>query len=52
MIFFRLTDAGVSGIIAPSIPGSDWVRYNGEEPGVAITGDEDIPFALMTQQQV
>jgi uncharacterized protein (TIGR01319 family) len=43
----RASDAGVSGIIAPSIPASDWVRYNGEELGVAITGDEDIPFTLI-----
>ena len=41
------SDAGVSGIIAPSIPASDWVRYSGEELGVAITGDEDIPFTLI-----
>jgi len=46
--FLKLaSDAGVSGIIAPSIPASDWVRYNGEELGVAITGDEDIPFTLI-----
>jgi len=31
----------------PSIPASDWVRFNGEELGVAITGDEDIPFTLI-----
>ena len=46
--FLRLaSDAGVSGIIAPSIPASDWVNYNGEELGVAITGDENIPFTLI-----
>ncbi|MCK5117733.1 MAG: glutamate mutase L [Candidatus Aegiribacteria sp.] len=46
--FLKLaSEAGVSGIIAPSIPASDWVRYNGEELGVAITGDEDIPFTLI-----
>lgn len=46
--FLRLaTDAGVSGIIAPSIRASDWVSYTGEELGVAITGDEDIPFTLI-----
>ncbi len=46
--FLKLaSDAGVSGIIAPSIPASDWVRYSGEELGVAITGDEDIPFTLI-----
>lgn len=46
--FLRLaSDAGVSGIIAPSIPASDWVNYNGEELGVAITGDEEIPFTLV-----
>jgi len=41
------SDAGVSGIIAPSIPASDWVSFNGKEMGVAITGDEDIPFTLI-----
>ncbi|MEN8209807.1 MAG: hypothetical protein ABFR50_11220, partial [Candidatus Fermentibacteria bacterium] len=46
--FLKLaSDAGVSGIIAPSIPASDWVRYNGKELGVAVTGDEDIPFTLI-----
>jgi len=46
--FLKLaSDAGVSGVIAPSIPASDWVRFNGEELGVAITGDEDIPFTLI-----
>ncbi|NOQ23211.1 MAG: hypothetical protein GQ565_11260, partial [Candidatus Aegiribacteria sp.] len=43
----QASDAGVSGIIAPSIPASDWVCYNGEEMGVAITGDENIPFTLI-----
>ena len=46
--FLKLaSDAAVSGIIAPSIPASDWVRFNGKELGVAITGDEDIPFTLI-----
>ncbi len=46
--FLKLaSEAGVSGIIAPSIPASDWVRYYGEELGVAITGDEEIPFTLI-----
>ena len=46
--FLKLaSDAGVSGIIAPSIQASDWVRYNGEELEVAITDNEDIPFTLI-----
>jgi hypothetical protein len=40
-------EAGVSGLIAPSIPASDWVDYCGRETAVALTGDEDIPFTLM-----
>ena len=41
------SEAEVSGIIAPSISASDWVTYTGKELGVAITGDEDIPFTLV-----
>lgn len=40
-------EAGVAGIVAPSIPSSDWYRYLGRELGVAVTGDEDIPFTLV-----
>jgi uncharacterized protein (TIGR01319 family) len=43
----QAAEAGVSGIIAPSIPASDWVRFSGEELGVAITGFESIPFTLI-----
>jgi len=41
------SEAGVSGLIAPSIPASDWVDFCGRETAVALTGDEDIPFTLM-----
>ena len=40
-------DAGVSGIVAPSVSAADLVSFLGEEPGVILTGDEDIPFSLM-----
>ncbi len=38
---------GLAGIIAPSIHNSDWVAFYGEEMGVALTGDEDIPFTMI-----
>lgn len=37
----------VAGIVAPSIHNADWVRFSGEELGVALTGDEHIPFTLI-----
>ncbi len=40
-------EAGVRGIIAPSLHNSDWVRFYGGELGVVITGDESIPFTLI-----
>lgn len=43
----RAVQIGVSGIIAPSIPNADWVQFYGEELGVALTGDENIPFTLI-----
>ncbi|OPL18041.1 MAG: hypothetical protein AVO35_07740 [Candidatus Aegiribacteria sp. MLS_C] len=41
------SDAGVAGMIAPTIPASDWYRYLGSELGVAVTGDEGTPFTLV-----
>lgn len=43
----RAAESGVSGIIAPSIPAHDWVSFYGKELGVAITGDENIPFTMI-----
>ncbi|MBN2379736.1 glutamate mutase L [candidate division WOR-3 bacterium] len=43
----RAAEAQVSGIIAPSIHNSDWVAYYGQELGVALTGDEQLPFTLI-----
>jgi hypothetical protein len=37
----------VSGIIAPSMNNTDWVNFYGQEIGVALTGDEDIPFTVI-----
>jgi hypothetical protein len=39
--------AGVAGIIAPSLDSGEWVSFHGKELGVALTGDEDIPFTLI-----
>ncbi len=39
--------AGVNGIIAPSIQADHWLGFSGEEMGVAITGDEKIPFTVI-----
>jgi len=43
----KAAEVGVAGIIAPSIHNSDWVKYYGKEIGVAVTGDEEIPFTLI-----
>lgn len=43
----RAAKAGLNGIVAPSISAEDWVKFNGAELGVAITGDEDIPFTMI-----
>ena len=40
-------EAGVSGVVAPSVSAADLVDFLGEEPGVILTGDEDLPFSLM-----
>ncbi len=46
--FLRLAaESGVNGIIVPSIPATHWMDYCGSELGVAVTGDEDIPFTLV-----
>ena len=39
--------AGVAGVIAPCMEGADLVGFLGEEPGVILTGSEDIPFSLI-----
>ena len=43
----KAVEAGVSGIIAPSMEGKDMVDFLGEEPGVILTGSEDIPLSLI-----
>ncbi|MCD4734065.1 hypothetical protein K8R78_07505 [bacterium] len=43
----KASSYGVAGIVAPSLHNSDWVSFYGEEMGVALTGDEDIPFTLI-----
>lgn len=47
MMIESAIEAEVSGIIAPSISGADLVSFLGEEPGVILTGDEDLPFSLI-----
>jgi uncharacterized protein (TIGR01319 family) len=37
----------VAGVVAPSINSGDWVRFCGREMGVAVTGDEPVPFTLI-----
>jgi uncharacterized protein (TIGR01319 family) len=39
--------AGVSGLVAPSMHCMDWVGFSGRELGVALTGDENIPFGIV-----
>ncbi|MCK5785819.1 MAG: glutamate mutase L [Candidatus Sabulitectum sp.] len=43
----KAVEAGVTGVIAPSIEGRDLVDFLGEEPGVILTGTEDIPLSLI-----
>ncbi|MCD6589508.1 MAG: glutamate mutase L [Candidatus Fermentibacteraceae bacterium] len=43
----QAVDAGVAGVIAPCMEGADLVGFLGEEPGVILTGSEDIPFSLI-----
>ncbi len=43
----KAAEVGVAGLIAPSIHNADWVRFYGSEIGVALTGDEQIPFTLI-----
>ncbi len=38
---------GVHGLIAPSLDAGDWVDFHGQEIGVALTGEEDIPFSIL-----
>jgi len=39
--------AGVAGVVAPCMEGADLVEFLGEEPGVILTGSEDLPFSLV-----
>ncbi|MCD4708362.1 MAG: glutamate mutase L [Candidatus Sabulitectum sp.] len=43
----KAVEAGVAGVIAPSISGRDLVEFLGEEPGVILTGSEDLPLSLI-----
>ncbi|MCK5842846.1 MAG: hypothetical protein KAH31_11790, partial [Candidatus Sabulitectum sp.] len=43
----KAVEAGVAGIIAPSMEGGDLVEFLGEEPGVILTGSEDLPLSLI-----
>ncbi len=40
-------EAGVLGLIAPSIDNREWVKYSGYEIGVALTGNEKIGFGFI-----
>ncbi|MCK5051369.1 MAG: glutamate mutase L [Candidatus Cloacimonetes bacterium] len=46
-ILILATKRKVRGIIAPSINSVDLVQFIGKEIGVALTGNEDIPFPLI-----
>ncbi len=43
----KAVEAGVAGIIAPSMEAGDLVEFLGEEPGVILTGTEDLPLSLI-----
>ncbi len=40
-------ECDVAGVIAPSIDNKDLVEFLGEEIGVALTGNENIPFPII-----
>ncbi len=40
-------DREIAGVIAPSISGVDLIEFLGAEPGVILTGTEDLPFSLL-----
>jgi len=46
-IILKAINKKVKGIIAPSISSIDLVKFIGKEIGVALTGNEDIPFPLI-----
>jgi uncharacterized protein (TIGR01319 family) len=39
--------AKIRGVISPSIPALDWVRFARQEIAIGVTGDEDVPFPVM-----
>ena len=43
----KATKLKVNGIIVPSIDNADLIDFTGEEIGVALTGNENIPFPLI-----
>ncbi len=43
----KCAEIGVTGVIAPSIANAEWVTFHGREMGVAVTGDEKIPFPVI-----
>jgi hypothetical protein len=46
--FLKKAEAsGVKGIIAPSMQADHWLGFHGEEMGVAVTGQEKIPFTII-----
>ncbi|MEA2095426.1 MAG: glutamate mutase L, partial [Candidatus Cloacimonadota bacterium] len=46
-ILTKATKKKVKGIVAPSIDSIELVKFIGKEIGVALTGNEDIPFPLI-----
>lgn len=43
----RAAAAGVSGVVAPTVSAADLVEFLDDEPGVILTGDEELPFSLI-----
>ncbi len=43
----KCADYGASGAVIPSISNADWVDFHGKEMGVAVTGDEKLPFPII-----
>ncbi len=47
VLVYEAIENKVAGIIAPSIGGTDLIDFLGSEPGVILTGTEDLPFSLL-----
>lgn len=48
----RTAEIGAAGLVCPSIQGNVLFSWLGREPGLFITGNEDVPFSLLILQGI